>query len=371
MKNILNTIGRFFKSEWKRLLVIFLCVSAYYLLVLFIAFSLDPQSLEEAYKARGNASMYKVTAILETTISFYILIFVIVLPTLEKRKYGRFLLLVVGFFLFKLGYNYLIDFDAVAKVQVNTGNGHDKNAQRFTRFINEHQMLFFVLAEAFSYVCSLIVSFVVAMVVLWNQRGKRQKELEKEKMDAELSAIKYQINPHFLFNSLSFIYSKTVPLSEEVSNAVMLLSDIMRYALGKEEDANGKVALSSEITHMNNVISINQMRFNNKLNILYSEEINNPATRITPLVLITLVENAFKHGDLSDPTNPLIITVEADEKQIRFYICNKKKKGPKELSTGIGIKNVRTRLELMYGKQHTFTIKEDEQYYITTLHINL
>jgi two-component system, LytTR family, sensor kinase len=369
MNNILKAIAGFFKSEWKRLLVIFLFVTAYYVLVLFVAFSLNPESLEAAYKARGSKMIYRISAILETTITYYVLIFVIILPALQNRKAGRFFLLFIGFFLFKCCYSYVLDFEAVTNVKVT--NSSEKQVQVFTRFIADHRILFFVLAELFSYILGAMISFVVAILAFSNQRGKRQKELEKQKMDAELSAIKYQINPHFLFNSLSFIYSKTVPLSEEVSNAVMLLSDIMRYALGKEEDSSGKVALSSEITHMNNVIAINQMRFNNKLSILYSEEIDNARARITPLVLITLVENAFKHGDLADPANPLIIQVEANEQRIRFYICNKKKKGPKELSTGIGIQNVRTRLELMYGKQHSFIIKEDEQFYISTLIINL
>jgi LytS/YehU family sensor histidine kinase len=145
----------------------------------------------------------------------------------------------------------------------------------------------------------------------------------------------------------------------------------MRYALGKEEDAEGKVALSQEITHLKNVIEINQMRFNNKLSIQYSEQITNPRARITPLVLITLVENAFKHGDLLDPANPLVVRTEADEKILKFYINNKKKKGTKELSTGIGLNNVKQRLQLMYADKHIFTVKENEDFYTAELTINL
>lgn len=367
MKNILQAILRFFKSEWKRILVITICVTAFYVLILLVAFTLAPE--EVGRELNSLKILYRLSSIFQTTVTYYVLIFVIVLPFLDKRKLGRFLLLVTAFFLLKFGYSFLADYKEMGSVKIHTGTS--RSSARMQDFINYHQMAFFIMALAINYIAALFVSFIVGMIILWNQRGKHQKELEKQKLDAELSAIKYQINPHFLFNSLSFIYSKTVPLSEEVSNAVMLLSDIMRYALGKEEDANGKVALSSEITHMKNVIEINQMRFNNKLNILYSEDIQQPGARITPLVLITLVENAFKHGDLSDPSNPLIIQLEADTERIRFYICNKKKKGPKELSTGIGIKNVRTRLELMYGNKHEFKINEDDHFYITTLIINL
>jgi sensor histidine kinase YesM len=94
-------------------------------------------------------------------------------------------------------------------------------------------------------------------------------------------------------------------------------------------------------------------------------------TRIPPLVLITLVENAFKHGDLSDPENPLVIQMETNPTKLRFYSCNKKKKGNKELSNGIGLSNIRQRLELVYGIKHSFEIKEDDKYYMTNLVINL
>jgi LytS/YehU family sensor histidine kinase len=145
----------------------------------------------------------------------------------------------------------------------------------------------------------------------------------------------------------------------------------MRYALERDEDGNGKADLLREVIHMKNVIEINQMRFNHKLNIAYHENITNTNTRIPPLVLITLVENAFKHGDLSDPDSPLVVQIETDHKRLHFYSSNKKKKGKKELSNGIGLSNVRQRLALMYGVRHSFEIKEDEQYYVTNLIIPL
>lgn len=113
------------------------------------------------------------------------------------------------------------------------------------------------------------------------------------------------------------------------------------------------------------------MRFNNKLSIQYAEDLQNPAARITPLVLITLVENAFKHGDLLNPAEPLVIRTESDDKQIRFYIRNKKKTGPKELSTSIGLNNVKQRLKLMYGDKYQFNITDNEHYYTSELTINL
>jgi two-component system, LytTR family, sensor kinase len=358
-------IIQFFKQEWKKLLTLFIIAIVQQLIGLSFLYTADPELANETYGKLGGLFLHSIKSVLEFMITYYLLIFQACLPLLQSRKISRFVLIVLSVFLIKFGYTAIVEFDSINyKV-----SGTSKDA--FTTFIKNHKFLFFSLSSFFFYIVTLVISFVAAFIIDYNTRNRRQKELIKQKMDAELAAIKYQINPHFLFNSLSFIYSKTVPLSEEVSNAVLLLSDIMRYALGKEEDAEGKVALSQELTHMKNVIEINQMRFNNKLNIQYSEEINNPNARITPLVLITLVENAFKHGDLLDPANPLVVRTEASEKTITFLINNKKKKGTKELSTGIGLNNVKQRLQLMYAEKHTFTVTENEDFYTAALTINL
>lgn len=358
-------IIQFFRQEWKKLLTLFIIAVVYQLIGLSFIYAVDPAQANESYQKLGGLFLHSVKSILEFVLTYYLLIFHACLPLLQQKKVSRFLFIVAAVFLVKYGYTTLIELDSINyKVSGASTDG-------FSRFIREHKFLFFTLSSFFFYLITLAISFVAAFIIDFNTKSRRQKELEKQTMDAELAAIKYQINPHFLFNSLSFIYSKTVPLSEEVSNAVLLLSDIMRYALGKEEDSEGKAALSQEITHLKNVIEINQMRFNNKLSIQYSEQISNPKARITPLVLITLVENAFKHGDLLDPANPLVVRTEADDARIKFYISNKKKKGTKELSTGIGLNNVKKRLQLMYADKYTFSVKENEDFYTVELTINL
>lgn len=216
----------------------------------------------------------------------------------------------------------------------------------------------------------LLISLIVAIFIELRARLIRLRELEKGKLMAELSAIKYQINPHFLFNCLNFIYTKSVRHNAEVAHAVNLLSEIMRYALEQNDDKEGTVLLTAEMEHLKNVIEINQMRFNHNLQIRFSEKIDNPNIRIPPLVLITLVENAFKHGDLNDEHNPLDIKIEVAGERLWFYTQNKKKKSVKELSSGIGLVNVRQRLQLVYGDRHRFQTMEDELYYVAELTIN-
>ncbi len=198
----------------------------------------------------------------------------------------------------------------------------------------------------------------------------KQKALEKEVVDARLQSLKYQINPHFLFNSLNFLYSQALPLSDELARATMLLSKMMRYGL-QENSEEAKVALSGEIEHLYNFIEFNQLRFSNQLQVDFQVEGNVAIRRIMPLLLITFVENAFKYGELQRADAPLRIQLKVDSEKMEFQVHNKKRNGPREDSTGIGIENIRKRLLLGYPGKHTLNISEDESFYDTKLTIIL
>lgn len=201
---------------------------------------------------------------------------------------------------------------------------------------------------------------------------QRTSRLEKEKMQADYLFLKAQINPHFLHNTLNFLYARSLPYSTELSEGILTLSEIMRYSLDKEEDADGKVLLTREIEHVNNIIKIQQLRFGNALQVIFTIRGNPEGLRILPFVLITIVENAFKHGELKNPDHPVTLDLGIDEGQkLRFHCVNRKKTGPKELSTGIGLENTRKRLELSYGENYSLYIKDQREAYIADLSINL
>jgi sensor histidine kinase YesM len=194
---------------------------------------------------------------------------------------------------------------------------------------------------------------------------------DQEKLQAEYAFLRSQINPHFLHNTLNYFYAKSLGCSKELSEGILALSDIMRYSLQGGEEVNMEVPLGKEVEHLENVIKINQLRYNYRLKIDW--EVKGPVqyAKIIPLVLITLVENAFKHGDLLNEEYPLQVKLEAAEDlSIRFSTFNKKKTGPKELSHGIGLNNIRKRLDWTYGNMYIFTITEDEQFYKTELFIH-
>jgi hypothetical protein len=201
------------------------------------------------------------------------------------------------------------------------------------------------------------------------EQAQQLRATERSLMEANLAFLKSQINPHFLFNSLNFLYAQVYPHSENAARGILLLSDTMRYAL--HEDNNGKVMLTQEVQHLHNYIALNQLRFNNQLQVDFTITGNPQFLLILPLVLITFVENCFKHGELADPANPLVISLSLTQNILAFQTRNKKRDGPKEKSTGIGLSNTRQRLDIVYPGRYKLLTINDADYYTCTLTIEL
>lgn len=198
---------------------------------------------------------------------------------------------------------------------------------------------------------------------------RNQQRLEKEISEAQLMLLKNQISPHFLYNTLSFLYTRALPLSKDLSDAIAKLSEMMRYSL-TEIGKDDKVSLEKEISHLENFIEIHQLRFNRQLHIQLTVEGDIKSYKIMPLLLITFVENAFKHGKVNDAANPLLIKIKTKNKIFNFSIKNKKSNGLKEKSSGIGLTNVRNRLALAYPDLHLLEITDNSEYYSVNLTIN-
>lgn len=215
------------------------------------------------------------------------------------------------------------------------------------------------------------------------QAIKREKELrlaqekelrtEQNRLMAEYSFLRSQINPHFLHNTLNFLYARSLGYSQDLSDGILTLSEVMRYSLEDTSGKNASVSLHQEIDNLQKVIKINQLRFSNRLNIDFSIEGNIDSIRIIPLVIITLVENALKHGELNNLRHPVTIRIEVVEGELEnrflFSIHNRKKTGPKEPGYGIGMDNVKKRLENSYKNNHRMIIREDKEFYAIELFI--
>lgn len=216
----------------------------------------------------------------------------------------------------------------------------------------------------------MIVGFGYRVLMDYFEEQKKRQTLEKMALVAELSSLKNQINPHFLYNTLSYLHAQAEPLSESLGEAILLLSDMMRYSL-HDTDETGLVSLEKEVSHIKNFITIHQLRFGNKLAVEFSVEGNVANKRILPLVLISFVENAFKHGKTTNPQEPLQINLQlVSDSSLVFTVKNRKSEGPKEHSSGIGLNNVRRRLELVYPNSHQLRINDTKYYFEVNLVIN-
>lgn len=196
------------------------------------------------------------------------------------------------------------------------------------------------------------------------------KELENEKLFSDIAFLKAQINPHFIFNTLSLIHNDVARLSEEAGERLLMLSDVMRFAL-EEPGADGKIDLEIELTYIENYIFLNQERFNKELNIDLSVSGDVSGIRIIPLIIITLIENIFKYGELRRRERPARIDISVENGELNLMIANRKRSGNHFESFGIGMKNIRKRLDLNYMSNYTLEIEQDPEAYALRLYINL
>jgi sensor histidine kinase YesM len=193
-------------------------------------------------------------------------------------------------------------------------------------------------------------------------RAERQLlRIRQEQVESELKALKTQINPHFLFNSLNNIYSLSMGQSGEAPAAILKLSDLMRYML---YESNGeRVALRSEIEFLENYIDLQRLRSNRQASIAYGKEGSPEGLMIAPLIFLPLVENSFKHGVKGDPSGGYVnISLSIGEKDLELTLENNKGTADHvrdEEPSGIGLANVRRRLELLYPAKYLLDIRDN------------
>ncbi len=211
---------------------------------------------------------------------------------------------------------------------------------------------------------------IVFFGVQYERFSKMSKQaLELQVRNSELSFLKSQINPHFLFNNLNSIYTLVYHQSENALPAISKLSELLRYMLYQKEDL---VLLSKEIGYLRNFIDLQLMRYDFapqlKLNIQENIEDTIP---IIPLSLIPFVENAFKHGDLRDETSPLCIDLAVKENWLYFKVTNKKNNMHKDETGGIGLENVKKRLELLMAGSFDLEIHDSKEIFIVALKMKI
>ncbi|WDF79005.1 histidine kinase [Mucilaginibacter sp. KACC 22773] len=191
-------------------------------------------------------------------------------------------------------------------------------------------------------------------------------ELENKYMSVENAYLQNQISPHLLFNSLNFIYTTVRGLSENAGQGVARLSELMRYSLVSADDTR-TVSLSEEIAQLENLVELCRMRFGEQFYLRFRKKGKLGGIRIIPLILITLVENMMKHGDLGEKKVPARITLEIKENTLFFETRNRKRNTNLYPKGGLGLKNIKKRLNNYYHERYTMLTRDVEDLFTVTL----
>jgi two-component system, LytTR family, sensor kinase len=206
-----------------------------------------------------------------------------------------------------------------------------------------------------------IYALLIKLAIGWFESQKLKTELLLEKQSGELALLRSQINPHFLFNTLNNIYSLVYKKSEDAPAAVMKLSSIMRYMLF--DATTDHVLLEKEIEYLKSFIELEKLRIRHEDFVELNITGNAEGMTIAPMLLIPFVENAFKHGNRNVVKPGILINLSIQSHEIRFDVSNHLRKNVAATSDqigGIGLNNIRRRLNLLYPGNHQLEISSDE-----------
>ncbi len=290
-------------------------------------------------------------ALLYTTINvtFYLLVIYGNIRVLFPRLYekGRIALYVIAVILLLvgggLGRGYLMMY---------ISNTYFPMAKPETMQISN--MIYFVLSGTLTY----LLSFVFRIAIAYFSLKQQSEKILAQKTYAELNLLKSQVQPHFLFNTLNNIYYEAYREAPRTAGLIERLSDIMRYFV--DESPKDEVSMQTEVSFIENYIALEKIRIRHKTDISFVKEYS-AESRIPPMLLMTFVENIFKHGiDKSSKENKIEISLIQQEGFLLFQTCNRiHDKVSKEEPHGFGIENLRKRLTMLYGTKFELNIEKN------------
>jgi two-component system, LytTR family, sensor kinase len=287
----------------------------------------------------------------------YFNIYILVPLLLQKKKYfayGLSLLLSITLTCFPL---------AFAIYYSNPGNPPDN-------LWSEDFFIFNTITTSYA----VAITMILRLMLQWYQREKEKSELLQITTETELKYLKSQINPHFLFNCLNSIYSLTLKKSDDAPQTVLKLSDMLRYLL--YEAGEEMVSIDKEINYLKNYLELEKIRLGNRGEIIFEVTTDSEDYLIEPMLLMPFVENSFKHGLNTKATDGWVsIVLYISNGKLQFNISNNK--GVKNFVKaeygvgGIGIENVKKRLQLLYPSAHLLQIENEDTIYSVKLELEL
>ncbi|MFN0290985.1 sensor histidine kinase [Pedobacter helvus] len=273
----------------------------------------------------------------------------------------RWLLLFLGQLLLLFVFPVLRDlFEEVLLYKI-TGNHNYADRYRFT--------FFYVYDNSFYSVRMVLLSLVFySLKTIWNT-NQQMNELLLQHKQVELQNLKNQLSPHFLFNTLNSFYADLIDTQPKTAEDLLKLSEMLRYVTYENE--NDRVDLEDEIQFIANYIALFSRRFDHQLAIHFQSSGVEEKVQIPSLLLIHFVENALKHGLATDPKRPINITLRVANQLLSFSVENHYIASEHYDERGIGYKNIRQRLELLYPKNHLLQVAQTQDFYRVNLQIPL
>ncbi len=217
------------------------------------------------------------------------------------------------------------------------------------------------------------ITSVIALLKNWYSHQQAARNLTQDKLEAELKFLKAQIHPHFLFNTLNSLYSLTLKKSDNAPEVVLKLSGLMDYML---YDANAAtVPLEKELAYIRNYIALEQVRYGERVDVQFTATGSIAGRQIAPMLLLPFVENAFKHGVSTETKGAWIcIDVKVTERKLVLLVENckcgdKASNSARDMASGIGLRNLQRRLELLYEGRYELEIEDEQESYAARLEI--
>ncbi|MBV6879235.1 histidine kinase [Epilithonimonas ginsengisoli] len=302
-----------------------------------------------------QSTVLRITFFLAGIITFYICYLVIIPKVFRQEKVYT---VILSFFLSILCFatiRYLME-----EVLLPATFG-------FRNYNQETGLLYYFFDNIYYGCINVFIAGIMWLLEKFGVIETERQKLEQERNEAKIQALKTQINPHFIFNTLNNIYSLIYQNSEKALPAIEELSQLLRYST-KDLEKNF-IPLEKEIGYLESLIELEKLRIKNPELLLIEKKINHPNLNISPMLLVPFVENAFKHGDFSG--KGFTLKISDNNQTLNFHLRNFKKQRSKDSLSGIGIGNVKKRLEILYPKKHELNIVETETEFSVDLTIDL
>lgn len=263
----------------------------------------------------------------------------------EKRRFTLYIIINIGLMILLAHLFFTVDGYLVENFQFKP---MEHELPKFFHYFRVFTMLIFIF----------FTSLAFSLIRKVGEQESQQKQLSKEKSDTEIRLLKAQINPHFIFNSLNNIYSLTYSKSDDAPEAVLKLSEMLRYVY---YDCNrDEVPLGAEIEYIRNYMAFQQMKSPHKQDIELLTEGIDESYRIAPMLFIPFVENSFKYSRIEDQKDAWVkMSLSTEDGVLCFSISNTYPEHGQKAGSGMGMQNVRNRLELTYPGSHELEIKDD------------